>query len=145
MGPVRRQLMRAAFIIFNLAVPAASYAAVCDKVRSLWSGVPLNMWQEAVIALAQPAMIVLVIATAFAIIYKSRIVCGILAFVWASLIPTALTRDLDDITFAASQEGCVGPLDLFIGICAAICMVTLYTALRPRRRPTSGDTKCSKD
>ncbi len=52
---------------------------------------------------------------------------------------------VDDITWEASQEGCVGPLDLFIGICAAICMVTLYTALRPRRRPTSGDIECSKD
>jgi hypothetical protein len=137
--------MRTAFIFFSLTVPTASYAEVCDKERPFWNGVPVNMWQEAVIMLTQPSMIFLVMATIFALIYKSRIVCGLLAFVWASLIPMAFTRDLDDITWEASQEGCVGPVDLFIGICAAICMITLYTALRPRRRPTSGDIKCSKD
>jgi hypothetical protein len=120
-------------------------AAVCDKERPLWDGEVVTMWQEAVIVLTAPHMLLLLTATIVAVAYRTRIGCGLLSLIWAYFIPLALTRDLDDVTWEASREGCVGPLDLFIGICAAICMLTLYTALRPRRRPTSGDTKCSKD
>jgi hypothetical protein len=131
--------MRLIALLGLLVSPTALIAEVCDIERPHWNGSPVTVVQEAAILFTQPTQIILLAATLFLIYRKARIGCGLLALVWAAFIPSLLTRDLDDATWEAFQEGCIGGTDLSIGLSAAICILTLYAALRPRRNPKQGD------
>lgn len=131
--------MRFVPLLGLLFPPTTLLAEVCDKERPHWNGSPVSAVQEAIILFTQPTQIILLAATLLLICRRARIECGLLALIWAAFIPSLLTRDLDDITWEAAQEGCIGNPVLFIGLSAAICIITLYAALRPRRKPTKGD------
>lgn len=131
--------MRLVVFLGLLVSPTALLAEVCDKERPNWDGIPVTTAQEALILFTQPTQIILLVATLLVIYRKTRIGCGLLALVWASFIPSLLTRDLDDDTWEAFQESCIGSADLSIGLSTAICIITLYAALRPRRKPKQGD------
>lgn len=119
--------------------PTVIFAEVCDKERPNWNGIPVTAAKEVVFLFTQPTQIILLAITVFVIYRRARISCGLLALVWAAFIPSLLTRDLDDAIWEGFQEGCIGSADLSIGLSAAICIVTLYAALRPRRKPKQGD------
>ncbi|WP_298858434.1 hypothetical protein [uncultured Sulfitobacter sp.] len=129
--------------VFVLMFPTAAFAEVCDKERPLWTGTPTTAWSEAIILLTYPSQIVLLTATMFAMWYGWRIACFIFALIWVAFIPIMLTRDLDDMTWEASQEGCISSPILFMGLCGAISVLSFYAAFR--RRKTKKDTTCSKD
>ena len=126
-----------------MLLPTTAFAEVCDKERPLWDGTPTTAWSEAIILLTSPSQIILLAATMLAIWYGWRIACLILALIWVAFIPMMLTRDLDDMTWEASREGCIGSPILFMGLCSAISVLSFYAAMR--RPKTKKDTTCSKD
>lgn len=119
-----------------ILLPTSAIAEVCDKERPLWDGTPATAWTELINLMTSPIQVALVVATILAIWTGTRIGCGILTLVWAAFIPMMLTRDLDDMIWEASREGCIGSPILFMGLCAAICSATLYATLRPRSSQT---------
>lgn len=141
MGPLRGQLMRV--FAACLLLPTSAWAEVCDKERPLWDGRPTTGWSEAIILLTSPSQIILLAATILAIWYGWWIACFILAPIWVAFIPMMLTRDLDDMIWEASREGCIGSPILFMGLCGAISMASFYAAFKPRK--TKKDTTCLKD
>ncbi|SIT84684.1 hypothetical protein SAMN05421665_1903 [Yoonia rosea] len=126
MGPVRRGLICAA----ALAAPLPAWAEVCTQQRPGWDGVPVTALGELLFLLQTPIVLILIIATALAVRFRSEwgglvVVVGwslstFLATGWGS---TGDTRAL------AMSEGCIGNSTLFILFAALVCIgVVLYTA-----------------
>ena len=122
-----------ALLLSIFMLPSAALAEVCDKERPLWDGTPITAWSEAVILMTHPFQVILLAATLFAIWARARVVCFILALLWIGYIPLMLSRDLNDITWAAIREGCIGSTILFMGLCGAISMASFYSALVRRK------------
>lgn len=130
------------FAVVAALIPTIAVAEVCDRERPNWDGLPVSAITETLVWLTTPTVLLLILATALAIYFQQRWVSVVLALFWASLIPFLFTQDLDDVYWEAWEEGCIGPSDLSIGLCAAICILTLYLACRPRGRPSSGENEC---
>lgn len=114
--------------------PQAALAEVCDKVRPLWRRAegPATALDEALHFAASPVSVVLLLATAIALRFRSpwgglAAVCG-----WSALVFVIVFGDAQDptgITPMARAEGCIGSPALFIALVAAICVGTVvYTA-----------------
>lgn len=119
MGPVRGGVTLAA-----LAVLAAgpAHAEVCAQFRPDWDGGPVSAGQEMIALFGTPISLVLLLATAFAIRFRSA--WGALAvFVGWSFAVAAVTF-LDPTggqRAAAAAEGCVGSPTLYIAVVFALC------------------------
>ncbi len=125
MGPLRGGL-----ILSLLASPV--WAEVCDKERPHWDGTPATAWTEAIALFASPLGLILLLATAFAVRWRST--WGGLAVTvgWTGFVTLILSHDPTGLREFAMAEGCIGPPTLFIALSIAICIATiLYTA--PRR------------
>ena len=124
MGPFRRRLAIA--LTFG-ASPAA--ADVCTDYRPNWEAGPVSAWQEFVWLMASPAALILLIATAFVIRFRSQwggLTCFVL---WAMLGSYLSFPDVNELRKTAIIEGCVGNPSLFLGVVTAICIgMILYTA-----------------
>lgn len=113
-------------------LPAAAGAEVCDKERPGWDGTPATALTEALWLAGSLPAVVLLVATALAVRFRSA--WGGLAAVsgWSILIGVIVFAPESGpmgIAQAARAEGCAGSPALFIACVAAICVATiLYTA-----------------
>ncbi len=124
MGPLRGGLILSLF-----ASPAA--AEVCDRLHPSWDGAPATAMTEAVALFLSPIGLVLLVATALAIRFKS--VWGGLAAVvcWTVFVTFVVQYDPGNLRQMGMAEGCVGEPTLFIVLTIAICVGTiLMTAPR---------------
>ncbi|MEM8536780.1 MAG: hypothetical protein AAGF56_02850 [Pseudomonadota bacterium] len=131
MGPVRRRLTIAAFLL----TPAAAWAEACETERPGWDGVSVSAWDEFLFLLQTPIVLLLVVATALALRFRSE--WGGLAAVVGWAIATFLVVGWADSTgfrAAAMAEGCIGSPALFIAVAGLVSVgVVLYTAPLPKR------------
>lgn len=135
MGPVRgmkhltRALARAFTAACLVALPAAAGASVCDTARPGWDGTPATALTEALWLAGSLPAIVLLVATALAVRFRSA--WGGLAAVsgWSVMVGVIVFGGDRAAHAAARAEGCIGSPALFIACVAAICVATiLYTA-----------------
>ncbi|QFT91707.1 hypothetical protein FIU86_02555 [Roseovarius sp. THAF9] len=130
MGPLRRGLILAGLS----ALPVSARAQdVCAKVRPDWDGAPVPAWEEAILLFGSPAALVLLLASALVLRFRSA--WGALAvFVGWSLLVSAFT--IYDPTggqrIAAAEEGCIGSPALFVAIVMAIGVGLLLYTGKPR-------------
>lgn len=121
-----------------MLVPGAAMAEVCDKERPGWDGTATTMLDEAVSLAATVPSLVLILATALALRFRSAkggLAVVVLWTAWVSVV--AFVGNATPIRQAALQEGCIASPALFIGLVAAICVATiLYTAPSERRSST---------
>lgn len=134
-GQPLRRLPRATALCLAVALfPQAALAEVCDKVRPLWNPAegPAGALNEALHFATIPVSLVLLLATAIALRFRSSwgglaAVCG-----WSALVFVIVFGDAQDptgIVPMARAEGCIGSPALFIALVAAICVGTVvYTA-----------------
>ena len=117
--------------------PTAAFAEVCDKERPNWNSGPTGLVSEAWAFLTLPFfMWFLIPSTAVCLLLKNKIGCILMATIWAAVgFYVAINAITDPTTVheAAVREGCIAPPHLFITLCAAISIATLYTALRQRK------------
>ena len=130
-GPLRRGV--APFMA--LVWPTSALAQACEQTRPDWDGTPANAITEALFLASSLPSVVLIVATALALRFRSK--WGGLAVVsgWSILISLRVfDRDLAGIRQMATIEGCIGSPTLFIALVTAICIGTiLYTAPMDRR------------
>lgn len=129
------KLPRATALCLAVALfPQAALAEVCNKARPLWNPAegPASALDEALHFAASPVSVVLLLATAVALRFRSpwgglAAVCGWSALVFSIVFGDA--RDLTGVGPLARAEGCIGSPALFIALVAAICVGTVvYTA-----------------
>lgn len=128
-------LSRGLFATLALIMPSSALAAVCTTERPGWDGTPANAISEALFLASSLPAIVLIVATALALRFRSK--WGGLAVVsgWSILISLRVFgTDPTGTRQKATIEGCIGSPTLFIALVAAICIATiLYTAPTERR------------
>lgn len=125
MGPIRRGL------IWGVPLLSASPAAaeVCETIRAGWDGAPVTTIGEFLYLLQTPVVLVLIIATALAIRFRSE--WGGLVVVVGWSLSTYIATGWGDgaIRAAGIDEGCIGNSSLFVVTAALVCIcVVLYTA-----------------
>jgi len=117
-----------------IACTSPALAEVCDKARPSWDGQPVSTFQEAIFLFSTFPSLILLVATAAALRFRSQ--WGGLAVVvlWTMLITVFTATDPTGTGEFALSEGCVGSPALFIVAVAAICVGTvLYTLPRKTR------------
>ena len=134
MGPIRRRLILAAALLG----PAPAWAEVCSVERPLWDGVPVTAFGEFLHLLQTPIVLLLIVATALAIRFRSE--KGGLAVVVGWSLSTFVATGWGDTTAireAAMVEGCIGNATVFIVVAVLVCIgVVLYTAPLKRGKET---------
>jgi len=126
MGPIRRRLVWGAAML----CPAPAWAEVCAAQRPNWDGTTVTAWGEFLYLLQTPIVLILIIATALAVRFRSEW-GGLVVVVGWSLSTFLATGwgDANALRTAAISEGCVGNATLFIVVAALVCIgVVLYTA-----------------
>jgi hypothetical protein len=109
-------------------IPNAAWAEVCDKITPDWDGTKATTLSEALHLFSSLPAVVLILATAIAIRFRSQwgglaVVCG-----W-SFMTYFFALGANDVQSMARAEGCIGSPTLFIALVAAISVATiLYTA-----------------
>lgn len=120
-------------------VPSTSRTEVCDKLRPSWDP------DAGATTTIQEAIILFSVGQPLAIFVRTRWLLNP-SFVLTTLLAVAVLSNHINDTYgfvaAGVLEGCIGNPILFIGLCAAICILTLYLAFRPRGRPSSGENEC---
>jgi len=122
-------------------LPGPARAGACAAMRPNWTpGTEATGWTEAVHYFSTVPALVLLVATAFAIRFRSQWGGLLVTVLWSALVAlVVLERFGDDpggLRKSAFQEGCLGSPTLFIAAVTAICIATiLYTA--PIGRQTS--------
>lgn len=142
MGPVRGMIARHLWAaMLAVLLPGPALAGACASLRPGWSaGTQATGWTEMLHCFSSLPALVLLIATALAIRFRSQWGGLIVTVLW-SLLVFLVVRDRfgDDPTGlrqSAFAEGCLGSPTLFIAAVTAICVATiLYTA--PSGRQTS--------
>ena len=128
MGSFRRGLSVA-------VVPLPAWAEACDKERPFWDGTHVSMSDEVIAQLSDPFTAIAVCVSILLIIQSRRslILLGVLIIcVYALVFVDPMY--LDDVKWAAKQEGCIGNGELWWAILAAIFVLGLYrTALTFRK------------
>ena len=126
MGPIRRRLIWAAAFV----VPTSAWADVCTLQRPDWNGVPVTALGEFLFLLQTPIALILIIATALAVRFRSE--WGGLVVVVGWSLSTFLATGWGSNGAAralAMAEGCIGNATLYIVFAALVCIgVVLYTA-----------------
>lgn len=104
-------------------------SSICDKARPGWDGTPVGPIDEALFLAGTPAALVLFLATALVLRYRSQW-GGVAIVVGWTLFATMLTMiDPGGLRANGQIEGCTGAPTLFLALVAAICVGTiLYTA-----------------
>lgn len=107
-------------VLTLIASPAG--AEVCAQFRPDWEGGEVTAWQEMIALFGTPISLVLLLATAFAIRFRSA--WGALAvFVGWSFAVAAVTflDPTGGMRAAAATEGCVGSPSLYIAAVFVLC------------------------
>lgn len=128
MGPFRRGLIL-------VLLPGPAWAGACAELRPGWDGTPVSAWAEAVALLGSPLSLILLVATALALRFRSQWGALAVCVAWSFLVsgftvfdPTGGARE------AAMTEGCVGSPAIFILGVAALCVATVLYTGTPERR-----------
>lgn len=132
MGPLRRRLITAALVL----APGPAFAQACAVVRPGWDGTQATIWSELLFLLQSPIAVLLIIATALAVRFRSEKGGLVVVVGWsiATYLVTGWGQSDPDRT-AALAEGCIGSPALFVALAAALSVgVVLYTAPLPRRK-----------
>ncbi|WP_089279415.1 hypothetical protein [Antarctobacter heliothermus] len=128
-------LSRAPLAALALIWPSSALAEVCSTERPGWDGTPATAISEALFLASSLPAVLLIVATALALRFRSK--WGGLAVVsgWSILITLRVFgTDPTGTRQKATIEGCIGSPTLFIALVAAICIATiLYTAPTERR------------
>ncbi|MGJ8586773.1 MAG: hypothetical protein ACSHXW_01350 [Yoonia sp.] len=126
MGPIRRRLIWGAAFL----TPLPAWAEVCSLQRPNWDGVPVTALGEFLFLLQTPIVLILIIATALAVRFRSE--WGGLAVVVGWSLSTFLATGWGsngEARALAINEGCIGNSTLFVLFAALVCIgVVLYTA-----------------
>ncbi|MFX0542914.1 hypothetical protein ACEWPM_014430 [Roseovarius sp. S4756] len=116
-----------------LLVPGAALAEVCDKERPDWDGVPVTMLGEAIILFSTPAALILLAASAIAVMARSPWGALVLCVLWSGLTMMVAAADPTGLRAQALAEGCLASPALFIVAVAAICgAMILHTSRKPK-------------
>ncbi len=110
-------------------MPMPAWAQVCETVRPNWDGGPVSAWSEAILILGSPASLVLLIASALVLRFRSSWGALAVCVAWSFLVSAFTFFDpTGGMRTAAAAEGCIGSPALFIAIVGAICVgLILYT------------------
>ncbi|WP_299652195.1 hypothetical protein [uncultured Tateyamaria sp.] len=121
--------------LFAAAAPGQALAQACATQRPDWDGTPVSALDEALALLLSPGGLFLLAATAVALVVRSQWGGLVTVLLWTGFITLITMFDPTGLRGPAAAEGCVGPPTLFIGVAAAICVVTVLLTM-PRQ---SGD------
>ena len=128
MGSVRRGLILA-------CLPLPAWAGACDTLRPDWDSVPVSSWIEAVNLFASPLSLILLLATAVVLRFRSPwgglMVCLAWSFVVSALAFLGLGGEQRTTAMA---EGCIGPPTVYIAAVAALCVITVLYTGKPGER-----------
>jgi len=126
MGSFRRRLIWSGALL----CPAPAWAEVCAVQRPNWDGAAVTAPGELLLLLQSPIVLILIIATALAVRFRSE--WGGLVVVAGWSLSTFLVTGWGTngaIRTAGIEEGCIGNPSLFIAVAATVCIsVVLYTA-----------------
>ncbi len=115
-------------------LPGATRAEVCDKERPAWDGLPESGIGEAIALFSAAPSLILLLATALVIRFRSSWGALAVAVLWAFLVSLLAFKGPGDIAMQAIAEGCIGSPTLFIATVTAISVaMILYTAPRSGR------------
>ncbi|MEM6577312.1 MAG: hypothetical protein AAF678_02375 [Pseudomonadota bacterium] len=117
MGPLRGGLTVA--ILTVAASPA--HAEICATFRPAWDGAPVTATQETIALFGTPISLVLLLATAFAIRFRSAWGALTVFVGWSFAVAAVTFLDpTGGMRAAAASEGCVGSPSLYIAIVFAL-------------------------
>ncbi|WP_146188628.1 hypothetical protein [Pseudoprimorskyibacter insulae] len=112
-------------------VPGSAMAEVCEKLRPGWDAAagPTSGLSEALQLAMSPAPLILLAASALAVLRRSSRGGMIVVLFWAAYLMLLSMADQGGVTHQARIEGCMGNPALFIAGVIAICAgIILYTA-----------------
>ena len=135
MGPIRRRLIIGLFAL----VPSQATANGCATLRPNWDGAPSTAITEAIALFSTTPSIILLIATAAALRFKSTWGGLVTVVGWALWIYALASPTLFPDKAAATQEGCIGPDTLFIALVIAICVVIVLMTSPKRAADENGE------
>lgn len=120
-----------------LPMPAWAQDA-CATIRPGWDGMPVSAWQEAMTLFSSPIALILLVASAFVIRFRSSWGAMAACLAWSFLITAVTFFDpTGGMRTAADAQGCVGSPSIFIALVAALSVgMILYTG----RPPNEGDS-----
>jgi hypothetical protein len=115
-----------------------AHADACAAERPFWDGIPVSAWDEFLIVMQTPVVLLLLVATALVVRLRSE--KGGLAVVVGWSLSTYLVLDwagTSPVRAAAMAEGCIGNPSVFITVAVLVCIgVVLYTApLKREKKP----------
>ncbi|PTX54879.1 hypothetical protein C8N43_3702 [Litoreibacter ponti] len=117
-----------------MASISPAWAEVCDKARPSWDGAPVSALQEAVFLFSTVPALILVMASALVLRFRSQWGGLVVVLLWTGLVTMLTMVDPSGLDELAVTEGCVGSPALFISVVAAICVaIVLYTLPRETR------------
>ena len=111
-------------------MPTSAWAEVCTLQRPDWDGTPVTALGEFVFLLQTPIVLILIIATALAVRFRSEWGGLVVVVGWSLSTFLATGWGSNDAARAmAMTEGCIGNATLYIVFAALVCIgVVLYTA-----------------
>lgn len=118
-------------------LPLPALAEVCDKVRPSWDGTPVSALTEAVFILGSPASLVLLLATALVVRFRSSWGAVAVCVGWSMLVSAFTFFDpTGGLRTAAAAEGCIGSPSLFIAVACSLSVICILITGKPKDRDT---------
>lgn len=128
-----RFLARKRLLAALMLLPSQAFAQTCADLRPDWDGTQVSAISEAVLLFSTPLSLILLLASALVLRFRSNWGALALAAGWSFqvyLVTFALPSD------TAKAEGCIGSPALFILIASAIAVgAVIYTG--PTAKPDS--------
>lgn len=136
MGPLRRRL-----IALALLMPSTAWAEVCDKERPNWvPGTDATAFTEMIAMLGTPPSLILLVATAVAVRFRSAWGALIVVLGWTAWTSAIVFLPHDPVRAAAVKEGCIGNPSLFIAFVATISVAMIIYTSRGDDTPDKTET-----
>ena len=111
-------------------------AEACAQFRPDWDGGPVSMWSEAVSLLGSPVSLILLLATALVIRFKSSWGALVVCVSWSLLVSAFTFFDpTGGLRTAATAEGCIGPPTIFVAVAAALSVISILMTGTPKSDP----------
>lgn len=108
---------------------------ICSQIKPDWDGAPISMLGEAIALASTPIPLILFLASAIAIRFRSQWGTLALVVIWSFYVAFLTILDPGAAFASARIEGCIGSPTLFIAAVAAICVgMILYTAPNEARK-----------
>lgn len=127
-GSLRRSHLRYLIPLFVLS-PNSALAQSCAVMRPDWiPGTKVSAVSEAILLFSNPIVLILLLASAVAIRFKSKWGALVLVVLWTVITSVLAFTDFGGRA-AGIAEGCVGSASLFIAVVAALSVaMILYTS-----------------